>query len=96
MSGPEEGQALRVCAFLRDNLHQWLTAPAYKDIPCRVLGPVPAAIAKVNNRYRYRLTLITENNRLMREMVAHLLRCAQSDKRHRGVSITADIDPMNG
>ncbi|MDE6107125.1 MAG: hypothetical protein K2F83_00400, partial [Oscillospiraceae bacterium] len=76
-------------------LRQWLALPAYQGTACRVLGPVPAAIAKVNNRYRYRLTLITENNRPMREMVAHLLRCAQADKRHRGVSITADVDPMN-
>lgn len=95
VSGPEEVQALRVCAFLRDTLHKWLNTAAYHNTPCRVLGPIPATIAKVNNRFRYRLTLVTENSHLMREMVAHLLRCAQSDKRHKGVSITADIDPMN-
>ena len=61
-----------------------------------MLGPVPAAIAKVNNRYRYRLTLMAQNTRPMRELVAHLVRCAQSDKRNRGVSINADVDPMNG
>lgn len=95
VSGPEEGEALRVCAFLRDTMRQWLSSPTYQGQACRLLGPVPAAITKVNNRYRYRLTLVTENTRFMRELVAHLLRCAQSDKRHRGVSITADVDPMN-
>lgn len=96
VSGPEEGQALRVCAFLRDTLRQWLKEPQYKEVSCQVLGPVPAAIAKVNNRYRYRLTLIARNDKLMRELVAHLVRCAQADRKNRGVSITADIDPMNG
>ena len=63
---------------------------------CQLLGPVPAVIAKVNNRYRYRLTMMAQNTRQMRELVAHLIRCAQSDRKNRGVSVTADIDPMNG
>lgn len=96
ISGPEEGQALRVSAFLRDTLCQWLSGPAYQDLSCQVLGPVPAAVAKVNNRYRYRLTLTAQNTRKVRELVAHLVRCAQMDKKNRGVSINADVDPMNG
>lgn len=95
VSGPEEGQALRVCAFLRNTVQQWLALPAYRERQCKVLGPIPAAVAKVNNRFRYRLTLIGSNDRPMRELVAHLLRCAQSDRKNRGVSITADVDPMN-
>lgn len=95
VSGAEEGQALRVCAFLRDTLQKWLNTPEYRQVSYRILGPVPEAVTKVNNRFRYRLTLATENTRSIREMIAHLLRCAQGDKRHRGVSITADLDPMN-
>ena len=96
VSGPEEGQALRVCAFLRDTLRQWLSQPTYQAMQYQVLGPVPAAVAKVNNRYRYRLTLMTQNTRAVRELVAHLVRCAQGDRKNRGVSVTADVDPMNG
>jgi len=95
VSGPEEGQALRVCAFLRDTLKQWLNQPAYQGLWRQVLGPVPAAIAKVNNRYRYRVTLVAQNTHAMRELVAHLVRCAQTDRKNRGVSITADVDPVN-
>ena len=95
VSGAEEGQALRVCAFLRDTLRRWLTAPPYRDMGCQVLGPAPAAIAKVNNRYRYRLTLMAENTGPTRELVAHLVRCAQADRKNRGLSVTADVDPMN-
>lgn len=96
VSAPEEGQALRVSAFLRDTLRQWLHAPAYRELSCQILGPAPAAIAKVNNRYRYRLTLMAQNTHSIRELVAHLVRCAQADRKNRGVSVTADVDPMNG
>jgi len=96
VSGPEEGQALRVCAFLRDTLREWLKQPEYQEMGSQLLGPAPAAIAKVNNRYRYRLTLMAQNTRAVREMVAHLVRCAQGDRKNRGVSVTADVDPMNG
>lgn len=95
VSGPEERQAMRVCAFLRDTLQGWLAGPEWTDKPCKVLGPVPAAIAKVNNRYRYRLTILAQNTRPMREMIAHLVRCAQMDPKNRGVSVSADVDPMN-
>lgn len=57
---------------------------------------MPAAIAKVNDRYRFRLTLMAQNTRQIRELVAHLVRCAQRDRINRGVSISADVDPMNG
>lgn len=96
VSGPEEGQALRVCAFLRDTLRQWLRDARYQGASCQVLGPAPAAVAKVNNRYRYRLTIMAANTRPMRELIAHLVRCAQGDRKNRGVSVTADVDPMNG
>ena len=95
VSGPEEGQALRVCAFLRDTLRKWLDEPACAGLECRILGPVPAAVAKVNNRYRYRLTILAENTRPVRALVAKLVRCAQNDKMNRGVSVSADVDPMN-
>ena len=51
-------------------------------------------MAKVNDRYRYRLVLSTQNTRAIRQLVAHLLRRAQSDRQNRGVAIYADLDPM--
>lgn len=94
VSGPEEGQVFRVCAMLRETVRQWLQMPQYQDISCQVLGPVPAAIVKVNNRYRYHMTLVAQNTKQIRALVAHLIRCAQQDKKNRGVSVSADVDPM--
>jgi len=95
VSAREERQALELCAYLRDTLKNWLDLPAYAGQIRQLLGPAPASIAKVNDRYRYRLTLIAENTRSVRELVAHLVRCAQKDRKNRGVSIIADVDPMN-
>ena len=62
---------------------------------CRILGPAPAPVARVNNRYRYRLVLSGPEDRRVRALVAHLIRAAQKDKTIRGVSVFADLDPQN-
>ena len=78
---------------LRRSLEAWLSCMEEKDL--QLLGPAPASVAKINNRYRYRLTLACRNHREIRALVAHLLRCAQNDKENRGVSVSADINPLD-
>ena len=60
-----------------------------------LLGPAPASVAKINDRYRYRLTLAAQNTKEIRAMVAHLVRCAQTDKENKGVSVSADVNPLD-
>ena len=60
-----------------------------------LLGPAPAAVAKVNNRYRYRLTLMGKNGPDLRRLVAHLLRAVHQDKENRGITVYADTNPMD-
>ena len=90
-SGLEESAVLRTCVRLRRTLESWLSRPGSPEV--QLLGPAPAAVAKVNDRYRYRLTLSGKNERSLRTLVAYLLRCAQSDKQNRGVSVSADVNP---
>lgn len=94
-SGLEEGKVLRVCALLRDTLRGWLQTEPYQKFQYILLGPAPAAVTKVNNRYRYRLTLMAKNVCAIRGLVAHLVQCAQKDRKNKGVSISADVDPVN-
>ena len=61
----------------------------------RVLGPAPAAITKVNNRYRYRLTLSGVSTPGQRHLVSHLLRAVHQDKETKGVTAFADINPFD-
>lgn len=90
-SGADEGAVLRCCARLRRALEEQLPGTG----PWQVLGPAPAAVARVNNRYRYRLTLTGHNTRQARLLLAHLLRASNQDKENRGISVYADLDPYN-
>ncbi|MBE6973065.1 MAG: primosomal protein N' [Ruminococcaceae bacterium] len=92
VSGPDEGVVLRVCAKLRMGLEQGLEKLGEKT---RVLGPAPAVITKVNNRYRYRLTLAGTSTPGQRHLISHLLRAVHQDKECRGVSAFADINPFD-
>lgn len=92
-SGAEEAGVLRACVKLRRGMEAWLRRPEYAQPEAKLLGPAPAAVAKVNNRYRYRLTLSCRNTRPIREMISSLLRAAQTDKENRGISVFADCNP---
>lgn len=92
-SGPEEGAVLRSCMRLRDGMESWKRQPGLEEL--RILGPAAASVVKVNNRYRYRLTVCCENKPAVRAMIAHLLRAAHEDKQNRGVSVYADLNPLD-
>ena len=94
-SGKAEGAVLRTCMRLRRTLEAWLELPAYRALTVQLLGPAPATIARINERYRYRLTLACTNTRPVRDMIAALLRAAQTDKENKGVSVTADVNPLD-
>lgn len=83
---------MRCCTRLRRSLEQ-----ALPRVPgqWQLLGPAPAAVAKINNRYRYRLTLTGPVGKEARALLAHLLRAAYQDKDNRGVSVYVDVNPYN-
>ncbi|MCI8677755.1 MAG: primosomal protein N', partial [Lawsonibacter sp.] len=92
-SGLEEGAVLRCCVRLRRTLERELPG-----IPgqWQLLGPAPAAVAKVNNRYRYRITLTGQPGKEFRALLSYLLQAAHKDRENKGVSVYADVDPYNG
>lgn len=92
VSGPDEAAVLRACMKLRAALESGLSGLG-ED--ARVLGPAPAVITKVNNRYRYRLTVAGQSTPGQRNLVSHLLRAVYQDKECKGVSAFADINPFD-
>ena len=90
VSGPDEACVLRTCMKLRGGLEQGLAGESGQ-----ILGPAPAVVAKVNNRYRYHLTLTGKSTPEQRRLVAHMLRAVHQDKECKGVSAFADINPMD-
>ena len=67
----------------------------YKNQKVIVLGPLPARIAKISNKYRYRIIIKCKNNKLFREMISDLLITFGKDKKFSDVSVSADINPEN-
>ena len=65
---------------------------AAQQVPLEVLGPSPAPVVKVNNAYRYRLSLYTAGTRPVRRLLASLLKTFLQDKANRGVSAYLDIN----
>lgn len=57
-----------------------------------LLGPAPYAIAKVNNQFRYRLTLVCKNSKPLRRLLSELVRGFSKEKESRGVRVFVDIN----
>ena len=61
----------------------------YSDIKLIILGPAPSTIAKINNRYRYRMIIKCKNNKRFREM----LKSAIDINLKNDISVSVDINP---
>lgn len=72
-----------------------LLSDEYTSVKAIVLGPSPARVIKVNNKYRYRIILKGKNNRLFREFLRKSIEIYNLDKRFSGVSVFIDINPEN-
>ncbi len=92
VSGAEEGQVLRAARWVRGALVQML--PELAESQPEVLGPAPAPVLKVNNRYRYRVLLIGRNDKAARECISWLLRTFAGERAHRGTNIFVDCNAL--
>ena len=71
-----------------DNIKN-LLSNGYEDIKLVILGPAPAMVSRINNRYRYRMIIKTKNSKKFREM----LHKAVNVKKSSDTSVFVDINP---
>ena len=57
-----------------------------------LLGPAPAAIPKINNKFRFRLTLCCTGSKALRLELSSLLRAFSGQKENAGVSLWVDVN----
>ena len=57
-----------------------------------LLGPAPAVVTKINNKYRYRLTLLCTNSKALRLELSRLIQSFSKEKEHKGVGIYVDVN----
>lgn len=84
VSGADEGAVFRAAVGVREALRQKNAG--------EVLGPAPAPVLKVNNRYRYRILLVGKNDKRTREEVGGLLRAFAGNSANRRFNIFADCN----
>ena len=95
VSGPEESAVLRCCMRIVDGLRAWQNDPDMSGADLQFFGPAAAPVLMVNRRYRYRITVLGRSGAAVRRLVGYLLKQAHSDRLNRGVSVSADLNPMD-
>lgn len=71
-----------------------LKSPDYQDIAATVMGPSPARVVRVMNRYHYQLTILAKNSQKLRALISALLVQFQKDKANKNITASADINPL--
>lgn len=71
-----------------------LAQKEYPKLPLRILGPSPALVVKVSNKFRYKLIIKCKNNREFRKLLSTLLAEFGNNKEFSGVTAYADMNAL--
>ena len=67
----------------------------YPDLPLRILGPSPASVLKVSNKYRYKLIIKCRNNSDFRKLLGDLLCDFDKISEFKDVTVYADMNILS-
>ena len=95
VTGPEEEPVRRACAQLCAALRQALSQEPYRAMEPEVLGPAPAPVVKLNNRYRYRITVVGQNEKPLRQLLAAYMKAFARRPEHRNMAVHTDCNLMD-
>ena len=88
-AGGKEIEVARAAARFSALLGQ--QAAKQPDLPLRVLGPTPGNIEKINDTYRYKLTIKCRNDRHFRDLVRETLGLYEQEKLPSKASVVVDL-----
>ena len=88
-AGGKEIEVARAAARFSALLGQ--QAAKQPDLPLRVLGPTPGNIEKINDTYRYKLTIKCRNDRRFRDLVRETLSLYEQEKLPSKASVVVDL-----
>lgn len=94
-SGADEAAVAQAAKRLLNMLKQTVAKPPYDTLPLIALDPTPATVLRVAGKYRYKLLIKCKNTTATRRMITELLTAFADDAANRGVSVYADMDPLN-
>ena len=88
-AGPKEIEVARAAARFAALLGQ--QAAKQPDLPLRVLGPTPGSIEKINDSYRYKLTVKCRNDRRFRDLIRETLTLYEQEKLPGKATVVVDL-----
>ena len=88
-AGAKEVEVARAAARFAALLGQ--QAAKQPDLPLRVLGPTPGSIEKINDTYRYKLTIKCRNDRRFRDLVRSALELYEQEKLPSKATVAVDL-----
>ena len=88
-AGAKEIEVARAAARFAALLGQ--QAAKQPDLPLRVLGPTPGSIEKINDIYRYKLTIKCRNGRRFRDLVRSTLERYEQEKLPSKATVAVDL-----
>lgn len=92
-SAERERDVLEALIAVKTRLES-LMAGQFADFCYPVLGPAPAAVVRVQNRYRYHLSIRCPEGKRRRALIGGVLREFAANSKFRSVTLYADINPM--
>lgn len=88
-AGPKESEVARASARFTALLGR--QAAKQPDLPLRVLGPTPGSIEKINDSYRYKLTVKCRNDRRFRDLIRETLTLYEQEKLPGKATVVVDL-----
>ena len=88
-AGPKESEVAWASARFAALLGR--QAAKQPDLPLRVLGPTPGSIEKINDSYRYKLTVKCRNDRRFRDLIRETLTLYEQEKLPGKATVVVDL-----
>ena len=88
-AGPKESEVAWASARFAALLGR--QAAKQPDLPLRVLGPTPGSIEKINDSYRYKLTVKCRNDHRFRDLIRETLTLYEQEKLPGKATVVVDL-----
>ena len=91
-SGFPESAVEAAARGFADQLWAKICASPLRPEVADLLGPAPAPVSKINNKYRFRLTLCCRNSRELRRLLGEEIKAFSQNKQTKGISVFVDVN----
>lgn len=90
-TGINESSVLSCLSYIRRGLEVFLEER--EDVT--VLGPAPAVVTRINNKFRHKVTIKCKNDKMIRDAVSQIIRQASGKKEFRRIAVYGDLGSLD-